>query len=211
MSELKKLHLGCGDIYIPGYVNIDYPSNEHSVHQDLKADLYTDLKTLQYETESITEIRLHHVFEHFDRATSIQLLIAWYGWLGDNGILIIETPDFLRNIRNCLFGGEKKRAKILRHIFGSHEADWAVHYDGWYKAKYELFLQKLGYKDLKFEYNHWNNLHNITVRAQKYRPFKTLKEQATAAQELLKLSLVDDSPVEQRIFQAWLNNMNIEQ
>lgn len=209
MSDSKKLHLGCGGVYLPGYINIDYPPSEHTVQQNTKVDQYSDLTKLRYESASVSEIRLHHVFEHFDRSTAIKLLITWYGWLEDGGILTIETPDFQRSVRSYLFGGVKKRAKTLRHIFGSHEATWAVHFDGWYKTKYKLFLQKLGYRNLRFEFVSWNGLHNITVFAQKLRPFMRFDDQLLTAKELLQLSLTDDSPTEQRMLQVWLKNMDM--
>lgn len=209
MNDSVRLHLGCGDVYLPGYINIDYHPKEHTVQQNTKVDLYADLTTLQFEPESVTEIRLHHVFEHFDRPTAIKLLITWYGWLDDGGILTIETPDFVRSIRSYLFGGIKTRAKTLRHIFGSHEAAWAVHYDGWYKAKYNLYLRRLGYEALEFEFDKNNGLHNILVRAQKRQPFMTAKDQISAAKKLLQLSLTDDSSTEKRLLQVWLNKLDL--
>ncbi len=208
MELSKKLHLGCGDVYLPGYLNVDYPPQEHTVQSNTKVDLYADITKLDYETNVISEIRLHHVFEHFDRPTAIKSLITWYGWLVENGKLTIETPDFQRSILNFIIGGRKMRAKTLRHLFGSHEAAWAVHYDGWYKAKYKLYLEKLGYRDLRFEFNHSNGLFNITVHAQKKHPINSLEDQKIAAKELLQLSTTDSSPTEQRLLNVWLDNMD---
>jgi len=208
MAEQKiKLHLGCGDHYLEGYINIDYPPIEHTIQENTKVDLYADITKLTYAPESIAEIRLHHVFEHFDRPTALRLLMTWYNWLEDGGLLIIETPDFERSIKNYIWGGIQTRARNLRHVFGSHEAAWAVHYDGWYKSKFRLHLLKLGYSDLKFIFKSWHGIHNITVMAKKRRPFLTYDEQLNSAKELLRFSLVDDSPSELKMLQVWLDIM----
>ena len=80
-----RLHLGCGEKYLEGYVNIDYPPDEHSVQVSSPADVYADITELSYEPGSVAEVRLHHVFEHFDRVTALSLLIDWYAWLEEGG------------------------------------------------------------------------------------------------------------------------------
>ena len=208
MSNLKRLHLGCGNTYLEGYINIDFPPSEQTVQKNVKVDMYADIKKLKFAPGSIAEVRLHHVFEHFDRPTALRLLIDWYNWLGGDGLLIIETPDFEKSIKAFLIGGTKTKQKNLRHIFGSHEAHWAIHCDGWYKSKFKLYLQKLGYTDLEFKFNSWQGTHNIVVMAKKRQPYITPEKQLNAAKELLQLSLVDEeSASEQTMLQVWLENL----
>jgi len=95
-----KLHLGCGGKYLEGYVNIDFPSNEKTIAK-VKADLYQDIRELEYKDGSIEEIRSHHLFEHFSRVEALKLLLKWQRWLKIEGKLIIETPDFFGAL--CFF------------------------------------------------------------------------------------------------------------
>jgi predicted SAM-dependent methyltransferase len=205
-----RLHLGCGTVYLPGYVNIDYPLNQqtsqHTSHTPV--DLYADITSLHYETASVDEIRLHHVFEHFDRATALRLLVEWYDWLTEDGLLTIETPDFDRCIKAYLLGNTSAKGKALRHIFGSHDAHWAVHYDGWDKAKFTSYLSALGYHNLKFSFSAWRGTYNITVQARKTAPFANLSQRKQAAEKLLRFSLVDDSPTEQNVLSIWMKAFN---
>ena len=97
-----RLHLGCGERYLEGYVNIDYPLDQHSVQISSPADLHADITELSYEPATVAEVRLHHVFEHFDRVTALRLLIDWYAWLEEGGLLLIETPDFEASVRRFL-------------------------------------------------------------------------------------------------------------
>src|SRR3990172_7747840 len=62
-----RLHLGCGENYFNGYINIDYPSSEHTVQERAAADIFGDITTLVFPSQSIDEIRSHHTFEHFNR------------------------------------------------------------------------------------------------------------------------------------------------
>ena len=89
-----KLHLGCGQRYLDGYTNIDFPSTEHTVQTVSVADEFHNLFELLYKQKTIDEIRLHHVFEHFDRATACAFMVGWNSWLKIGGNLRIEVPDF---------------------------------------------------------------------------------------------------------------------
>ena len=207
MDTSQKLHLGCGDRYLEGYINIDFPPSEHTVQSDTKVDVYADITKLNYKPGSIAEIRLHHVFEHFDRTTALNLLIEWYDWLEIGGVLIIETPDYFRSTLSFLFGSKKTRGTNLRHVFGSQEASWALHYDGWYKSKFKLYLSKLGFCKLRFKRNHWHGTHNIIVFARKSDSSISRNEQINVAKWLLEKSMVDKSPSEIKMLQVWFEKI----
>jgi len=46
-----------------------------------------------------------------------------------------------------------------------------------------------------------------SVTARKCAPFKTLWEQLQALEDLLRLSLVDDTPPEERLYEVWLDGL----
>lgn len=142
-----KLHLGCGEAYLEGYTNIDFPVAEHSVMKP-KADVFADIRTLQYAPGSIAEIRSHHVFEHFSRAETLKLLRQWHGWLAVGGKLVIETPDFEGSIKKFLYADIRTQSQLGRHIFGSQEAKWAYHLDGWYGRKFKFVLSRFGFEKI---------------------------------------------------------------
>ncbi len=144
-----RLHIGCGEKYLPGYVNIDYPPSEHTVMK-VKADVYHDIRTLDYPAGSIAEIRSHHLFEHFSRAQALKLLARWRGWLEPDGLLIVETPDFGACVRAYFWAwSRRRRFQVGRHVFGSQEAKWAIHYDFWDKPKFKYVLAEMGFKGIR--------------------------------------------------------------
>lgn len=187
-----KLHLGCGRRYLEGYVNVDFPPGEHTVQADLRADRYADIRTLRYEPCSVAEIRLHHVFEHFSRPVALALLSRWRDWLIPGGLLRIETPDAMASFWLMIspFVSNQRKQQVLRHLFGSHEAPWAVHHDGWYREKFRTVLERLGYIDLKFSKNSWLVLRNIEVAAIKSPAVYSCREHRAAAETLLRLSAI---------------------
>lgn len=166
---MLKLHLGCGLRYLDGYVNIDYPSSEHSVQHAIVADFRVDLLQLHYERSSVDEVRLHHVFEHFPRPVALGLLCRWRDWLKPGGILRIETPDLMASawLLASPFVSSDERQEVVRHLFGSHEAGWAAHWDGWYRERFRLTLLTLGFSDLRFQRTRWGRLRNIEVMARR--------------------------------------------
>jgi len=149
-NKTLKLHLGCGKNYLEGYTNVDLPSENQELMK-AKADVYKDIRELEYSENSIDEIRNHHLLEHFTRQEALKLLLQWRKWLKLGGLLVIETPDFEKCIELFLKSDTKTKFKIARHIFGSHESDWAIHKDFWDKTKFEFILNKLGFEMIEIK------------------------------------------------------------
>lgn len=189
---MTRLHLGCGTRYMEGYINIDHPPSEHTVQSSIKVDRYANIPELEYPAGTIEEIRLHHVFEHFPRQSALALLCRWSDWLQQGGVLRIETPDVMASawaLVSPLTSGDM-RQQILRHLFGSHEAAWAAHWDGWYKERFVLSLEALGFVELKFEQNRWEALRNIEVQAKRGPRKFTLEDYRIIVRDLLSKSLI---------------------
>ncbi len=145
-----KLHLGCQEKYLEGYVNVDLPPEAHTV-QKAKVDIYGDVRTISYPAESVDEVRSEHLLEHFSRHEALTLLARWHRWLKMGGMIHVETPDFEESAKKFLKGSIDEQFMFARHIFGSHEADWAYHKDFWSENKYRSVLRELGYGDFRFE------------------------------------------------------------
>jgi len=85
-----KLHMGCGDKKLKGYVNIDIVPTEGS---DLVMDVAKGLHLIPSDTA--LEIRLESVFEHFYRYQQPKVLQHFHRILKANGRLVIKwLPDF---------------------------------------------------------------------------------------------------------------------
>ncbi len=139
-----RYHLGCGSKYLEGYVNVDFPPEQHIVNQDVKVDLYSDL--LQMEYEPCDEIRSHHVFEHFSYVDAMFLLRQWTVSLNPGGMLCIDVPD-VRALAQALAQSNTVEVdfRVIRYLYGSHEASWAYHISGWTPRMLSHVLKIIGY------------------------------------------------------------------
>lgn len=210
-SKGLRLHLGCGGVYLDGYRNIDLPPEEHGVQEGIDPDEYADITRLDYPPSSVDEIRLHHVFEHFDRPTAIRLLIDWHGFLRPGGVLWIETPDFQRSaLAFLLWPPSRNRLKVLRHVFGSHEASWAIHEDGWYAGRFRLYLKALGFEGVSFKRTRWHGTCNLHVTARRAAIELRREELIERAESLLRMAMVDDSESERALLRTWMRQIRSE-
>lgn len=201
-----KLHLGCGQYYLEGYTNIDYPLTEHSLQDKSVADIQADITGLRYENSSVDEVRLHHVFEHFNRPISCALLTIWSTWLRDGGILRIEVPDFNRTVFEFLnpLNSINKRMVAERHLLGSQEAHWAVHFAAYSQSRLVDLGAKYGFKEKESQKNNWKGTYNIDVTFVKSGHGPSLDEMFKNTKEYLKFFLLDDSPMETHLLDIWL-------
>ncbi len=94
-----KLHLGCGNIVIPGWINID----KYNKHADIKADIVS----LQY--QDVDEIYTSHTIEHLLPQEFEEALRNWYRILKPNGILIIRCPNSFVHIQRWLDATDEQR------------------------------------------------------------------------------------------------------
>jgi SAM-dependent methyltransferase len=200
-----KLHLGCGERIFDDYVNVDFPPSAHPLQQTSRADFYADIRRLDFPDASLAEVRSHHVFEHFDRPTALALLARWQRWLTPDGSVWIETPDFDGSARVVLDEARSFRDKAvnLRHLFGSHEASWAYHLEGWSEERFRHTLTRLGYADVTIELHTYKAIHNVTARARRGQVPSLAAQRANVA-ELLTESLVDASDSELEMHAIWM-------
>ena len=206
-----KLHLGCGQVHLDGYVNIDYPLSEHTVQRTSVADKFADITKLRYKAGTIEEVRLHHVFEHFHRAQAVALMMSWNSWLKKGGKLTIEVPDFdaMTIIALSPLSSNRKRMLALRHIFGSQEAQWAVHFNGWSAARLLELASLAGFTAAIHKPKPYKNLHNVVLEAHKVKSIKP-KQALSIARKYLSMYLVDDSSTEKKMLAEWMSQFETQ-
>jgi predicted SAM-dependent methyltransferase len=202
-----RLHLGCGEQHFDGYVNIDYPPSEHNVMQ-IKADIYANIAELDFPPGSVDEVRLHHVFEHFNRVTAIAMLIKWHKWLKIGGKLHIETPDLIGSAKTLLSDVPwRVKTGVVRHLAGDQAASWAYHIDHWFPERFEHTLRKFGFDPVQTQSISWqqepylSNVHAVALKARSM----TLDELIRVAEELLWESTVSET--ERPTYEVWCSQL----
>ncbi|SNT63933.1 Glycosyl transferase family 2 [Tardiphaga sp. OK246] len=144
-----RLHLGCGYAYFEDYVNVDYPQSEHSV-MTVTPDVACDINEIDLPDSTVDEIRLQHVFEHFNRAVAIGSIVKWQRWLRPGGKLHIETPDFEASAQDFLEADSlEQKMRAIRHLEGDQADAWAYHVGQWFPSRFRKTFEILGFKDVE--------------------------------------------------------------
>ena len=111
-SNLLKLHLGCGEKLIPGFVHID---RNHFDHVDYVKDI-ADLPMLS--EHSVDLIYACHVLEYFHRDEAKDVLAEWYRVLKKGGLLRLAVPDFESIVKVYLKYSDLDHRGILGPLYG---------------------------------------------------------------------------------------------
>jgi hypothetical protein len=194
-------------VYLSGYLNVDFPPELGVASGTSHPDVEADIVSLDCPPATLAEVRLHHVFEHFERAVALALLVRWYEWLEPGGVLTIETPDFERCVDG--FGSRplEEQSLILRHVFGSQEARWAHHADGWSERRFDDVLTRLGFESVVTERSSSDELGllaNVIVSARKPSVALPRDAREAAAVALLRQSMNGLNPTEERLAARWV-------
>ena len=102
-----KLHLGCGNQSLKGYVNIDFRKTGAT-------DIVCGITKLPYPDNSVQVIEMYHVIEHLPKHDLPDAFREWHRVLSPGGKIVIECPDFDAAVKEYLAGNEKR----LDNIFG---------------------------------------------------------------------------------------------
>ncbi len=117
-----RLHLGSGNVNLQGWINIDArkDSHIHIIEKDFKLETFAD--------NSISEIYLSHVIEHFTFEEINKLMDIFKRKLMKKGILRVSVPDFdsvikiyqsssnnIEKVEPILLGGQE-------HIYNFHKS-----------------------------------------------------------------------------------------
>lgn len=144
MSDKRpvKLHLGAGEKYYPGWINVDIAGDQ---------DVLTDLKKLPFDNEYADKIESIHVFEHFHRADVAGVLSEWNRVLKTGGEIVLEMPC-LDEIAQKIVYGEKNLRMTLFGLFGDPNSDneYMMHKWCWSREELAIELDRAGFKEIEF-------------------------------------------------------------
>ncbi len=160
-----KLNLACGFMYLDGYVNVDDFSQYGG---RMRADKMEDVKTLEWEDNSVDEILVSHFAMYIHVLEMPVLLKRWFGWLKDGGKLIIETGDLKLIAQNILKTNDPEiinGANGVMQLYGWETT--AGHKWCWCYDTLAPLLAEAGFKEFGWKYGglHQNPERDITITA----------------------------------------------
>tara|TARA_R110002020_G_scaffold121138_6_gene275585 strand:- start:1675 stop:2226 length:552 start_codon:yes stop_codon:yes gene_type:complete len=137
-KEIIKLHLGCYDKHIHGFINVD-------IRPEVKPDLVDDVFKLdKVQKESVDLIYICHVLEHADFQESKNALNRYYEVLKEGGVLRISVPDMEAHFAHYFY---HRNLKYLNScLWGSQRHPYDYHKNGWDFKKLKDDLEAAGFK-----------------------------------------------------------------
>jgi predicted SAM-dependent methyltransferase len=152
MSQVK-LHLGCYDRKIHGFVNID-------IREDVNPDVVDDVfKLKKFEKNSVDLIYACHVLEHADYVDSELAMRRWFEILKPGGRLRLAVPDMEAHFAHYYY---HKDLRLLHSTFwGSQKHPYDYHKNGWDYKKLQEDLKNVGFRDI-MRYN-WRETEHFHI------------------------------------------------
>ena len=135
-----KLHVGCGDVILPGWVNLDL---ENLPGIDIQDDI-RELRKIQDGTCEI--IYASHVLEHVGRDEFEDVLKVWNKKLKIGGILRLAVPDFEKAVQWYLKYG--KILDVTGLVSGGQKTKYDYHHMIFDRKFLSEVLEKCGFKDV---------------------------------------------------------------
>ncbi len=135
-----KLHIGCGNRYIPGFIHIDVrklPHVDYVTSAD-KLDMFAD--------NSVDLIYNCHILEHFRRNQIENVLKEWWRVLKPGGVLRVAVPDFEKLVEVYLKTKDLKL--ILGPLAGRQDYPENTHYIVFDYSYLSEMLAKVGFKNI---------------------------------------------------------------
>jgi len=137
-SQSLKLHLGCGERKIDGYINIDWRKTEAT-------SLVCDVRNLPFREDSVSIIECYHLIEHLPRHDFQKALNNWYKILKDGGKLVIECPDFDQAVYEYLQGNYER----INNIFGLQRFRGDTHLFGYNFSRLKKLLEDKRFNNIQ--------------------------------------------------------------
>jgi predicted SAM-dependent methyltransferase len=144
------LHLGCGKIFIPGFVHVDVRKFDHVDHVTSvdKLDMFAD--------NSVDLVYACHLLEHFPRRQTLLVLTEWKRVLRRGGILRIAVPDFAALSK--LYQETKDLSLILGPLVGKQDYEYNTHYRVFDYNSLSQLLYSIGFRGVG-RYNWQERIH----------------------------------------------------
>jgi hypothetical protein len=153
VSTRLHLHLGCGLVHRPGWVNLDrYVADG--------ADIQADAVLLPFPADSTEAIQACQLIEHLGYVGTLYGLYEWARVLTPGGTLLIETPDRPATLRAAVDGettaealpwlfGAEQRGHGHRYLFATDELAWLVTQAGFEAVEVESVAARPGRPTLR--------------------------------------------------------------
>ncbi|MCR4320541.1 MAG: methyltransferase domain-containing protein, partial [Candidatus Brocadiaceae bacterium] len=141
-SNAVFLHLGCGRINHPKFINIDVIPAKH-IHYVRRIDNLSIFKDY-----SVDLIYASHCLEHFPFSAVPIILKEWYRVLKPKGILRLSVPDFELLLKIYNETGHNIK-NIIQPLMGGQGSKYNFHYSVFNFKSLEAELYAIGFAEVR--------------------------------------------------------------
>lgn len=120
LDQFTKVHLGCGEKRLNGFLNVDARA---SAHTDLVCDFYE----LPFADNSVELFYMCHSLEHIPMHQTHLFIRKLFTMLKPSGKIYISVPDFAV-LSSLYLSGRVPLSSIVRAIHGGQEYPGNTHY-----------------------------------------------------------------------------------
>lgn len=157
-----KLHIGCGEKYLPSYTHVDARKYPHIDYVTTVDDLH------MIEDNSVNELYACHVLEHIGRHGIKSVLSEWNRVLKTtNGVLRIAVPNFSAIAEYYM--ENKQLAPLIGLLYGGQNYDYNHHHIAFDFETLKAVLEDTGFYDVQ-QYD-WRTFLPSQVNGKPYDDF----------------------------------------
>jgi len=191
-----------------GWVNVDAPKDE-LCYDDLKADVHARIEDLDYPDNSVDEILMTAVFEHFPRHVAIMQLRKFYKWLKpDGGKLTILVPDFWGTVKMLKKSKSSMEQQFwFRHLYGPQDTvPFGTHYDAFDVEKLKWMFSIVGFNKYQYEkIKRWPSIRFTGIKDSQ------IKSDTDAERDIIDyMANYEAADEDGRLFRAWMDAMGLK-
>jgi predicted SAM-dependent methyltransferase len=141
-GEKQYLHLGCGPVNHPKFINIDGVPSPH-IHYVRAID-----NLALFKNNSVDLIYACHCLEHFSPQRVPLILNEWFRVLKEGGILRLSVPDF--DLLLNIYKENRNNIKIiLPYLLGGQNDKFNSHKILFTASSLEDYLKSAGFKSIQ--------------------------------------------------------------
>jgi predicted SAM-dependent methyltransferase len=175
----RRLHVGCGEMRIPGFCNVD-------IDRNTKADVTDDIRNLCKFCDGFAEtIYACHVLEHMGHDEVPHVLATWHRVLRPGGELYVSVPDIDKIVtiytNNWEHFHTRPNTPWIGLIYGGQSDRYDFHKTGFNITWMEELLERAGFRNVH-EYPHEPHpfgVKDASVAREPFSDFFSLNVKAT--------------------------------
>jgi predicted SAM-dependent methyltransferase len=175
----RRLHVGCGDVHIDGWCNVDIDARTG-------ADVVDDITALEKFPDRFAEtVYACHVLEHVSHEDVARVLRTWHRVLAPRSTLYISVPDLDRIVRIYAANWEhfqtRPNAPWIGLIYGGQLDRFDFHRTGFNLCWMTELLERGGFGEVQ-EYPHEPHpfgIRDASLANQPFGEFISLNVKAT--------------------------------